>query len=1065
MASTKYTGTVPISLAPPPGPPPTPAPPQPPPPIGAQGSSGGVARQTQRHREGTVTAADGIIPVIYGQQRLGGRIFYVNTHLGNLFIAMAFCEGPVHSFTAGNVMIDDTLLATCVSKGWISSYNLHTGGLSQTVDSLLSTAFGYTQTHPGLCYAVFKITGEAPWSNLPSFLAVIQGLEIYDPRGTPTTAYSRNPVLLGRDMLTRFAGQVTADFDDTSAGNAADYYDATIDSEPRYALDFAIVNQGSLRDWLQNLKAHVGLDIYMDQGVWCFAPDKVLSSPLALTDANLANVNISRKSADDTPTRITVSWTNVVKDYVSDSTTVETDAVAAGTEDPVEQVADCPGITSMKTAARHALYLLRRANFSNIIVTALVSPAAEQLVRGSLVAITSSPFLAAQEAIVRELRPKGDGSFDGTFEEFDSNAYSTATYTVDTPPSTDLPDPTATPPDLTDVTGVDSTAMTTNTPAEKIVTSYAGLTYRLPSYVFANRIRVRAFAGWDEGVRDAKTWDDMAASEVIVPLTGNLPPVDDITFALDLKAIVVGTDTFTYNSLGELTDELVSRAFSRIIVKTENIIGILSAGVTVDGAALESGGGIAPTGNPAIVKYLTLVAMPLPPVSLPTTAEVVLDGADRVVKISTAGSPFTPLVGAGAGAPDLQYLDLPDQVVGDPAIGWAKVVYGAGLFVACATTATNQVMTSPDGVTWTKRTLPTTSQWYALHWNGTIFVLVAMFETKALTSSDGITWTQHTCQPCPYGQAWIDATYAAGLFVAVGGSQNYFQTSPDGITWTQRTVPNSDAWMNVAYGGSIFVALSFGLSGHYLLTSTNGTSWTARTLPAPLRTIWVDLIYAAGLFVAVANRDTPGYRVMTSPDGINWTARATPADLLWQSVVHDGADFIAVSFDDGQAMTSPDGVAWTLRTGPGHACRSLAYGGGVIVALGNGWPSVDALISTSTDHGVTWTPQTGPGSGVTVAPADTLRLISVAGVLEGSYDGGAFARVGSAVSKLTSIGGSPTITGTINGTNTSFTTATAAGTVTLVIVDGLPDVDATWSSASLTTSIAPRQSVVALSWS
>ena len=37
---------------------------------------------------------------------------------------------------------------------------------------------------------------------------------------------------------------------------------------------------------------------------------------------------------------------------------------------------------------------------------------------------------------------------------------------------------------------------------------------------------------------------------------------------------------------------------------------------------------------------------------------------------------------------------------------WSSVAYGNGLFVAVADIGTHSVMTSPDGVTWTARTVP-----------------------------------------------------------------------------------------------------------------------------------------------------------------------------------------------------------------------------------------------------------------------------------------------------------------------------------------------------------------------
>lgn len=417
--------------------------------IGFDGN-GGDTGGSQASREATVTAANGPIPVIYGVQRVGGRIFYVNTANGFLYVGVAFCEGPVNSFVSANISLDGYPLSTCLSNLWIYQANLHDGAYAQTVDSMLSSVFGYTQTHPGLVYAVFRIsaTDTLPFNGVPSVLAVIGGLLVYDPR-TTTTAFSDNNALVARDMMTRFGGLVTADFDDTSVNAAANYFDTATDSEKLYTINLAIVNPSNLRAWLNNVRMHCGLDIFMDQGVFVFAPDKTLSSPTALDDTMFRDMAISRKSSVDIPTRVRVNWTNVSKDYIDDVATAETDAVAAGTEDAVESSVDCQGITSIKMAQRHALYLLRKANYSNLLISCVMSAKAEQLQRGQYVTIThlataaraSSPAyrLSAQGAIVREIAPAGNGEFNVAFEEYDANSYSTNAYTTDTPPSTTLP--------------------------------------------------------------------------------------------------------------------------------------------------------------------------------------------------------------------------------------------------------------------------------------------------------------------------------------------------------------------------------------------------------------------------------------------------------------------------------------------------------------------------------------------------------------------------------------------------------------------------------------------------
>jgi hypothetical protein len=157
-----------------------------------------------------------------------------------------------------------------------------------------------------------------------------------------------------------------------------------------------------------------------------------------------------------------------------------------------------------------------------------------------------------------------------------------------------------------------------------------------------------------------------------------------------------------------------------------------------------------------------------------------------------------------------------------------------------------------------------------------------------------------------------------------------------------------------------------------------------------------------------------------------------------------------------------------------HKLKASVNGGAFAkVGTGDGTVTSVALAMPSDDFDVSGSPVTGSG---TLTAAKKTKSANY--VLAGPTSGGAAAPtfralvaadipggVGGAPTKLTSVGGSPTITGTIDGTNTSFTTSSSAGSVFLVLVDGMPDVDATWTTTSLTTGIAPRVNVIIYSWS
>ena len=166
----------------------------------------------------------------------------------------------------------------------------------------------------------------------------------------------------------------------------------------------------------------------------------------------------------------------------------------------------------------------------------------------------------------------------------------------------------------------------------------------------------------------------------------------------------------------------------------------------------------------------------------------------------------------------------------------------------------------------------------------------------------GITWTSQTSAS---DNAWVSVAYGNGLFVAVAvsGSGNRVMTSPDGITWTSRTSAADNSWSSVTYGNGLFVAVAGNGSGNRVMTSPDGIVWTSRTSAADNR--WESVTYGGGLFVAVAANGA-GNRVMTSPDGIVWTSRASAADNSWTSVTYGNGVFVAIAYtgSGNRVMTS-----------------------------------------------------------------------------------------------------------------------------------------------------------------
>ncbi len=157
----------------------------------------------------TVNGSLSTIPVVYGTQRVGASVAFVQTAGVYLYVVFVLCEGPIQS--VDKIWIDNKRVdfaAGNVGLGLVlnTDYFVYTGTAAQTVNAMIAGVnANWVSGMPGTAYVVIRFP--APTETTGSydplrFIAEIKGKKVVDPRTDLTTyAYSDNPALHLFDLL------------------------------------------------------------------------------------------------------------------------------------------------------------------------------------------------------------------------------------------------------------------------------------------------------------------------------------------------------------------------------------------------------------------------------------------------------------------------------------------------------------------------------------------------------------------------------------------------------------------------------------------------------------------------------------------------------------------------------------------------------------------------------------------------------------------------------------------------------------------------------------------------
>ncbi|MHC4124456.1 MAG: sialidase family protein, partial [Planctomycetota bacterium] len=251
-----------------------------------------------------------------------------------------------------------------------------------------------------------------------------------------------------------------------------------------------------------------------------------------------------------------------------------------------------------------------------------------------------------------------------------------------------------------------------------------------------------------------------------------------------------------------------------------------------------------------------------------------------------------------------------------PTGGPAKcaVAYGDSKYVVVGY---GEIMTSPDGTTWTKHSsLPQPNSPYTFPgWDITYaentFVACG-WKGNIATSTDGINWTWRY-QTDPQRELYT-VIYDSdnSRFIVGGGYGTLLMSYNSGVTWTKYNTGGNLGIREIIYTGTKYVLCA---GSGKIAYSNDGINWTSKTID-PNGTHLFCLGYGNGTYVTAGN----AARIYTSTDAVTWYRRSNPLEadgnVLW-AVIWNGCNFVILGDNKGNpstaCITSPDGITWTTR--------------------------------------------------------------------------------------------------------------------------------------------------------
>jgi hypothetical protein len=389
--------------------------------------------QTVSERTLTVAGRGTDIPLVYGRDVVGGKIYRAKVYGSKLICIVEWCEGEIDA-------VEQVIVGGEVFSG-SSTHYLGTSG--QTGDSLVQTVWGQADDLPDIAYSVLQLPSSAGLD----IHAVIRGRDVYDPR-TTTTVYSTNPALALADYIDT---QTDWTPDWPSFEVAADYCDEIITGTiKRWEIGLTL-KRGGVEDHIKTLREYANVFLYQDGDVYTAVPNAPRDTDHVLINSNgdfvKDSVRLRKIGLRDAPTQTIVNYTLPGTDGIWAD---EEEA----TDDPGEPLRisrlRMPGYFRRIHARRKAIERLNQASLEDLEIEFQTFDAGIVITPGDVFELTHPVGLTSKKFRCHDAKPAGRGLWNIVGREYDPATFSGVVVEDPSSPDTTLPSPN----DVPNVTGL-----------------------------------------------------------------------------------------------------------------------------------------------------------------------------------------------------------------------------------------------------------------------------------------------------------------------------------------------------------------------------------------------------------------------------------------------------------------------------------------------------------------------------------------------------------------------------------------------------------------------------------